>query len=98
MPVHTAFALWPPRTGPLDHAAPQRITGDIAALATQVDTVIVIPHWGTQYTNVPEPSQRLVAAAFAEAGADLVLGGHPHWVQGWEMVGRSEEHTSKSSH
>jgi poly-gamma-glutamate synthesis protein (capsule biosynthesis protein) len=77
----------PPRTGPLDQAALQRITGDIAALATQVDTVIVIPHWGTQYTNVPEPSQRQVAAAFAEAGADLVLGGHPHWVQGWEMVG-----------
>ncbi|MGH8828924.1 MAG: CapA family protein, partial [Jiangellaceae bacterium] len=77
----------PPRTGPLDQAALQRITGDIAALKTKVDTVIVIPHWGTQYTNVPEPSQRQVAAAFAEAGADLVIGGHPHWVQGWEMVG-----------
>ena len=23
----------------------------------------------------------------ADAGADLVIGGHPHWVQGWEMAG-----------
>ena len=30
-----------------------------------------------------------MARAFAEAGADLVIGGHPHWVQGWERVGSS---------
>ena len=46
--------------------------------------VVVIPHWGTQYTHVPEASQRRAARAFADAGADLVIGGHPHWVQGWE--------------
>lgn len=28
-----------------------------------------------------------MAKAFAAAGADLVVGGHPHWVQGWETVG-----------
>ena len=47
--------------------------------------VVVIPHWGTQYTHRPEPSQREAARAFAAAGADLVVGGHPHWVQGWEV-------------
>lgn len=77
----------PPRTGPLDNAALDRITGDITALATRVDTVIVIPHWGTQYTHVPDQIQRDVAARFAAAGADLVIGGHPHWVQGWEAIG-----------
>ena len=49
--------------------------------------VVVIPHWGTQYTHVPEASQRRAARAFADAGADLVIGGHPHWVQGWETSG-----------
>ena len=44
----------PPRTGPLNRAALDRITGDIAALKRQVDVVVVIPHWGTQYTHVPE--------------------------------------------
>jgi poly-gamma-glutamate capsule biosynthesis protein CapA/YwtB (metallophosphatase superfamily) len=79
----------PPRTGPLDRAALRRITGDIRRLKRRVDVVVVVPHWGTQYTHRPEPSQRTAAAAFARAGADLVVGGHPHWVQGWERVGSS---------
>ena len=77
----------PPRTGPLNRAQLDRISRDIAALAKTVDTVIVMTHWGTQYTHVPEQSQRVAARAFAAAGADLVIGGHPHWVQGWEKFG-----------
>ena len=75
----------PPRTGPLNRKALRRIAGDIKALSKKVDAVVVIPHWGTQYTHRPEPSQREAARAFAAAGADLVIGGHPHWVQGWEV-------------
>ena len=76
----------PPRTGPLGRATLRRMAKDLRRLATQVDTVVVVPHWGTQYTHVPEPIQRRVARVFARAGADLVLGGHPHWVQGWEQM------------
>lgn len=76
----------PPRTGPLNERQLDRISGDIAKLSQRVDVVIVIPHWGTQYTHVPEASQRSAARAFAKAGADLVIGGHPHWVQGWEQM------------
>ena len=47
----------------------------------------MLTHWGTQYTHRPESSQRIAARAFADAGADLVIGGHPHWVQGLEMAG-----------
>ncbi len=79
----------PPRTGPLDTAALDRIVDDIAAAAEEANTVIVVPHWGTQYTHQPEPIQREVAERFARAGADLVIGGHPHWVQGWERVGET---------
>jgi poly-gamma-glutamate synthesis protein (capsule biosynthesis protein) len=77
----------PPRTGPLDRRALARVAADIRALDARADVVIVLPHWGTQYTNVPERSQRTMAKAFAAAGADLVVGGHPHWVQGWEAMG-----------
>ena len=77
----------PPRTGPLNGRQLERITRDIADLDKQVEVVVVIPHWGTQYTHVPEASQRRAAKAFAGAGADLVIGGHPHWVQGWETSG-----------
>jgi poly-gamma-glutamate capsule biosynthesis protein CapA/YwtB (metallophosphatase superfamily) len=77
----------PPRTGPLDQRALNRITADIAALAKQVDAVVVLSHWGTQYTHRPEASQRTAAKAFADAGAGLVIGGHPHWVQGLQRFG-----------
>lgn len=77
----------PPRTGPLDNAALARIEADIREAKSRADTVIVLPHWGTQYTHQPEPIQHEVAARFADAGADLVIGGHPHWVQGWELIG-----------
>ena len=58
----------PPRTGPLDRDDLRRITSDIAALARRADTVVVLTHWGTQYTHRPEPSQRTAARAFAEGG------------------------------
>lgn len=77
----------PPRTGPLDEEALERVSDDIWALDAEVDIVMVVPHWGTQYTHEPEDSQRVMAEAFTDAGADLVAGGHPHWVQGWEQMG-----------
>jgi len=77
----------PPRTGPLDRAELRRVLDDVRRLDRRADVVTVMPHWGTQYTNRPEPVQAVVARALVRAGADLVVGGHPHWVQGASMVG-----------
>src|SRR4029453_10638086 len=76
----------PPRTGSLNRSHLRRITSDIRPLKSRVYAVVVLTHWGTQYTHRPESSQRAAARAFADAGADLVIGGHPHWVQGYEMA------------
>jgi poly-gamma-glutamate capsule biosynthesis protein CapA/YwtB (metallophosphatase superfamily) len=78
----------PPRTGPLDRAALRRFEDAVRRLDGRVDVVVVMPHWGTQYTHRPEPVQSRVAARLVRAGADVVVGGHPHWVQGLETVGR----------
>jgi len=75
----------PPRTGPLDAKALDRVADSVRDL--EADVVIAIPHWGTQYTNKPEQSQRRISRALADAGVDVVVGGHPHWVQGWESIG-----------
>ncbi len=65
-------------------ADPARIAEDIAAAREQADVVIVYFHWGWEYTHHPSPWQQTLAHQAAEAGADLVIGSHPHWVQGLE--------------
>ncbi|HEX6878306.1 MAG TPA: CapA family protein [Nocardioidaceae bacterium] len=76
----------PPRTGPLDQTALRRFERAARRLDRRVDVVVAIPHWGTQYTNRPEPVQRVVASRLVRAGVDVVVGGHPHWLQGVEIV------------
>jgi len=48
------------------------------------DVVIVLPHWGREYTGDISYLQRQGAAAMVAAGATLVIGNHPHHVQGVE--------------
>lgn len=50
--------------------------------------VIVLPHWGTEYSHVPEARQRALAHELAAAGALAVIGAHPHVVQPWEEIPR----------
>ena len=60
-----------------------------AAIATarQVgDVVIVMPHWGPEYSATPNWNQRKYAKIAVEAGADLVVGNHPHTVQAIQMI------------
>lgn len=71
-----------PRTGPLDPADLDAVTDRVRRLAVRTDVLIVLPHWGDQYTHEPVPDQRLVGARLLDAGATVVVGGHPHWVQG----------------
>jgi poly-gamma-glutamate capsule biosynthesis protein CapA/YwtB (metallophosphatase superfamily) len=59
---------------------------DIAAARTAgADVVIVFPHWGVEYRAKPTAGQRNLAHLAIDAGADLVIGNHPHWVEGMEV-------------
>jgi poly-gamma-glutamate synthesis protein (capsule biosynthesis protein) len=49
------------------------------------DYVIVSFHWGTEYTFTAASYQRSLARKCVDAGADLVLGHHPHVIQGIEV-------------
>ncbi len=48
--------------------------------------VIVYPHWGNEYAPFPSVAQREAARIFINAGADLIVGAHPHVVQPIEAV------------
>ena len=63
-----------------------QVLSDIRLAETLADVVIVCPHWGTENATVPSNYQRLFAQQMTEAGADLILGTHPHVVQPVEWV------------
>ncbi len=58
---------------------------DIERLRSEVDLVLVMPHWGQEYIAEPEPYQVEMAHAAVDAGADLFVGGHAHWPKGVEV-------------
>jgi poly-gamma-glutamate synthesis protein (capsule biosynthesis protein) len=66
-------------------AVRERVTRRIADVRSRCDLVIVSFHWGKELQPFPEPYQREFARAAIDAGADLVLGHHPHVPQGFEL-------------
>lgn len=63
-----------------------RVLEDIAAAKEMADIVIVCPHWGTEYTTTPSRYQESFAKEMTAAGADLIIGTHPHVVQPVEWI------------
>ena len=53
------------------------------------DTVIVFLHWGIELQQCPSPDQRTLAKQLVAAGADVVVGGHAHRVQGAGRMGKA---------
>ncbi len=67
----------------------ETIEEDVAAARRAADIVIVLFHWGDELSSVPSDRQRRLAREAADAGAHLVVGHHPHVLQGLELRGRS---------
>ncbi len=57
---------------------------EIQNLREKTDFIVVMPHWGIEYTAEPTDVIRNIAHQFINAGADLVIGSHPHVVQSIE--------------
>ncbi len=68
--------------GVLKTLNPIRFLQVIEDVKTRSDYVIALVHWGTEGNLFPEMSQRRLAERYVEAGADAVIGGHPHRLQG----------------
>ncbi|MGB3535606.1 MAG: CapA family protein [Microcoleaceae cyanobacterium] len=72
-------------TNPLREEHQQRVAEDIRAIRDQVDWVIVNYHWGIELAEYPADWQIELAHATIDNGADLVVGHHPHVLQGAEI-------------
>jgi poly-gamma-glutamate synthesis protein (capsule biosynthesis protein) len=72
-----------------DYATARR---EIRAARARADVVVVSVHWGKEYVPVPEvapgvadDNPRTIARWIIDSGADLIIGNHPHHVQGVEL-------------
>lgn len=61
-----------------------RFIESIKEAAGKADYVIALPHWGTEHATELEDVQTDGARAYIDAGADAVIGAHPHVLQGIE--------------
>jgi poly-gamma-glutamate synthesis protein (capsule biosynthesis protein) len=69
------------RVALLDEHAPEAVR----SLRARVDLLLVSLHWGVEMTHTPRPEQIAIAHALVDAGADAILGHHPHVLQSVEV-------------
>lgn len=68
----------------------ERLIDDVAAARNCADVVVVSIHWGNEDTQKISGEQKKVAAILCDAGADVILGHHPHVLQSIEYIESSD--------
>lgn len=71
-----------PGTAWIAHPAAPDVVRDAADAN---DVVVVVAHGGVEYVPFPPASRQRALRSFVDAGADAVVGHHPHVPQGWEV-------------
>ena len=80
----TRWRAGPRRPGLAQAYEPALLLAAIKAARPQADLVAVYLHWGQEGALSPTAGQRRLARQCIGAGADLVVGCHPHVLQGFE--------------
>jgi poly-gamma-glutamate synthesis protein (capsule biosynthesis protein) len=73
--------------GVLKTLDPEKFTALIRETKENSDYVIAFVHWGTEGSIYYEEDQVDLANAFVAAGADAIIGGHTHCLQGVSYIG-----------
>ena len=63
---------------------PAALVAEIKKLRERCDYLVVYVHWGIERDERPQEYQRALGQQYIDAGADLVIGSHPHVLQGLE--------------
>ena len=79
-----------PSKGGIASATPVgRLRTAVKKAAAKYDVVVVFLHWGLDYQTCPDRLSVQTAQALEQAGADIIVGGHSHRVNGAGWLGRS---------
>lgn len=60
------------------------ISTKIKELRSTSDIVVVLPHWGEEYKKTPSTGMQTIAHQWIDAGADMIIGTHPHIIESIE--------------
>lgn len=80
---------------PYDEAGLQEVCEKIRIIKPKVDLVLILYHGGSEYSAEPTQIQTKWIKSFLEAGADVVLGSHPHVIQKMEFYKDPKEKKNK---
>jgi len=85
----SAWTAGPGKPGLASAKNVPRLLRAVRAARKTSDTVVVFLHWGVELEQCPSADQRQLAKQLVAAGADVVVGGHAHRVQGAGRLGRA---------
>ena len=72
-----------------------RIASEISAMKAEgVKFIIASMHWGEEYNTYIEATQNEIAKKLNELGVDIILGGHPHVIQPYEIICNESGHST----
>lgn len=78
-----------------DEIFEEKLRTEVARAKNAADVVLVSVHWGYEDKQTPNEEQRKVAQILCDAGADIILGHHPHVLQPIEYI-QSTDGTHKT--
>ena len=88
--VLLSLEAWKPSHGEASfcNASAEELGNLIKAYKTQNpnDIILLFLHWGVEYQCEPSDKQRMQAKSLIKAGADAIIGTHPHVVQKMELI------------
>lgn len=74
-----------PGIAPLSEEDYSRVLTNISKVSEESDILVVMLHWGYEYIQKPSEAQKKLARSMIDHGADVIVGHHPHVLQGIEF-------------
>ncbi len=84
--VPWSFPAGPDSPGIASDEELERVLESVRIASVEADVVIAVVHWGIEVATCPSDDQRAFAQILFDAGADAVIGHHPHVLQAIEFV------------
>lgn len=80
-----------PENKTFDDEYKTKITNEVNTVRDKVDVLVVMMHWGTEFTYTPNKEQKEMANYLNSLGVDIIYGSHSHCMQPIEVIGSNHK-------